>query len=169
MSRRQAGFSVVELLVVTVLVGLLFVATLPVLDELIRSIGQSGGAIAAGNFGEAAVRLRGDVHAAQGVTAPSTEWTAAPLELHLADGTTARYGQVGRGLVRELFAEARPPLRTTVLGGVTGWQWRSDGRLVDVRVDHSVNATSGLTAGRAGTAQHEFLRLGLRGLGGGRW
>jgi prepilin-type N-terminal cleavage/methylation domain-containing protein len=168
MRRRQRGFSLVEMLVVIVLLGLIMVAALPVLDELIRSLGQSGAALAAGDFGSAAVRLRQDVHGAQAVGAVAADWTSLPLELRLSDGSTARYELSGQMLVREGGRVGRPPLRSTLLSGVASWQWRSDGRIVDIQVVREPLPVAAGSAGRAAPPP-EFLRLGLRGSGGRPW
>ncbi len=138
-TRRQVGFTVIELLISTAILMLVMLIAFQMLAEAGRLLSSAQVEFAGSSMQLTTQWLRRDVQGASELGSLALLPTPGPLELRGHREGTLRYERVGTNLDRVIVGPDGEEIgRRTVLRGVSGWQWRSlnSGGLVEVQIEY---------------------------------
>lgn len=172
-TRRQRGFTLIEMVVVLAIVGVSLFLAAALLQEAQTLITATGAELDSPLSGLATDRLRADLQAAAAVGAPSLDWSSGPLLLAPgpAGGPTVVYTREGKALVRRLLdADGTESGYEVWIRSLAEWRWRSPGLQmveVDLSYHRAASASRWRLDGRPGRPARELaiehLVLALRG------
>lgn len=141
MTAPRRGYSVVEMLVVLLILGLLVPGLATALEKGLTMLSRTRSALTAPQLNTACLQLRADLESAAEVGPGGGGWTRGPLVLELPGGDTIRYEVRAGALLRTARGarapeEARTSARTRVVARpATALIWSQPGpRLIAVEI-----------------------------------